>query len=87
MICMNSFGASNNYPHVWLVIYAGTLKQMIGFNQEVGSGGQDRKPAKCIIVPHENAKAGEYKEVPEDGLDHCGYAAVWTIIYPSKDCL
>lgn len=51
MVCTSAFGAGNDYPHVRLVIHAGTPGEMIGFIQECGRAGRDKLPAKCYTLP------------------------------------
>ncbi|KAG6895835.1 hypothetical protein C0992_012212 [Termitomyces sp. T32_za158] len=87
MICTNAFGAGNDYPHVRLVIHAGTPKQMINFVQEVGRAGRDGQRARCIVVPRSKSGMTEYTKRPLDDIDHRGYKAIWTMLYQSTMCL
>ncbi|KAF9020845.1 hypothetical protein BDZ89DRAFT_261214 [Hymenopellis radicata] len=50
MICTSAFSAGNDYPHIRLVLHAGTPGSMIDFIQEVGRGGRDHQPAKSVLL-------------------------------------
>ncbi|KAG6819759.1 hypothetical protein H0H93_008917 [Arthromyces matolae] len=87
MVCTHAFGAGNDYPHVRLVVHAGTPKQMIGYIQEVGRAGRDGQSASCVLIPRKRSTPGKYTGDPLDGFDHRGYQAVWNMVYRSTDCI
>ncbi|KAG6819212.1 hypothetical protein H0H93_014238 [Arthromyces matolae] len=84
MVCTHAFGAGNDYPHVRLVVHAGTPKQMISYIQEVGRGGRDGQWADCILIPSQKAR----KEPSSTSIDHRGHTAVHDMIYSSgNECI
>lgn len=51
MVTTSAFSCGNDYPHVRLVIHAGTPRQMMGYIQEISRGGRDQKPTPCYLLP------------------------------------
>lgn len=51
MICTSAFGTGNDYPHIRVVIHAGTPTEMIGFVQEISRAGRDKQSATCYTIP------------------------------------
>ncbi|KAG5337017.1 hypothetical protein C0989_011180 [Termitomyces sp. Mn162] len=82
MVCTSAFSAGNDYPHVRLVVHAGTPFEMVGYTQEVGRAGRDGRPAQCILVPR--LRANETNDSPED---HKGAFAISAMIFTSNVCL
>jgi len=81
MICTAAFGAGNDYPHVRLVIHAGTPREMIGCIQEKSRAGRDGQPAKCYFLPGPQQKM---PEIPPGEIDHKGQVAIYKWLYPTK---
>ena len=81
MICTAAFGAGNDYPHVRLVIHAGTPREMIGCIQEKSRAGRDGQPAKCYFLPK---SPGAIPEIPPDTIDHQGKIAMHQWLFPTR---
>ena len=81
MICTAAFGAGNDYPHVRLVIHAGTPQEMIGCIQEKSRAGRDGQPAKCYFLPR---SPGKVPEIPWETIDHQGKVAMYHWLFPPK---
>lgn len=81
MICTAAFGAGNDYPHVRLVIHAGTPQEMIGCIQEKSRAGRDGKPAKCYFLPR---LPGVEPVVPSGVIDHKGKVAMYKWLFSKK---
>jgi len=81
MVCTAAFSAGNNYPHVRLVLHAGTPQEMIGCIQEMSRGGRDHQPAKCYLLPK---RPGPPSNIPDGQIDHKGQQAMYDWIFPSK---
>ncbi|KAJ3505325.1 hypothetical protein NLJ89_g7481 [Agrocybe chaxingu] len=50
MVATSAFGTGNDYPHVRLIVHAGTPFDAISFIQEVSRAGRDRASATCILL-------------------------------------
>lgn len=83
MVCTNAFGAGNDYPHVRLVVHAGTPRHMVTYVQEVGRGGRDGKPAKCVVFPRSPGMTPKATEK----FDPKGELAFWTMLFGSNQCV
>ena len=85
MVCTAAFGAGNDYPHVRLVIHAGTPKEMIGCIQEKSRAGRDGQHAQCYFLPK---SPGKLPEIPSDKIDHQGKTAIHQWLFPTTSiCL
>ncbi len=51
MVSTCAFSCGNDYPHVRLVIHAGTPRQMMGYIQEISRGGRDKQQTFCYLLP------------------------------------
>ncbi len=87
MVCTSAFGAGNDYPHVRLVIHAGTPWSMIEYTQEKGRAGRDGKPAKSILLP--KAQSHHPQSTEDDLIDHKGHNAMFSLLFQgtSTSCL
>ena len=85
MICTAAFGAGNDYPHVRLVIHAGTPQEMIGCIQEKSRAGHDGQLAKCYFLPRSQ---GETPVISPNEIDHQGKVAMHQWLFPIEQvCL
>jgi len=50
----SAFGTGNDYPHVRLVIHAGSSIEMTNYIQEAARAGRDGHPARCYLLQHED---------------------------------
>jgi len=51
MVSTSAFSCGNDYPHIPLIIHAGTPREMIGYIQEISRGGRDKKQTFCYLLP------------------------------------
>ncbi|OBZ66042.1 ATP-dependent DNA helicase tlh2 [Grifola frondosa] len=84
MICTSAFGAGNDYPHVRLVIHAGSPQELVEFTQEKGRAGRDGDIARSWILPSPIPRSGR-PSIPEGEVDHKGRQAMYDLIYKPGD--
>lgn len=82
MVCTSAFGAGNDYQHTRLVIHAGSPFEMIGFIQEVGRAGRDKKPATCVLIP-----TSTWAPDLKGQIDFGGKKAMYKAITHNKSCI
>ncbi|KAF9521302.1 P-loop containing nucleoside triphosphate hydrolase protein, partial [Crepidotus variabilis] len=82
MICTCAFGAGNDYPHVRLIVHAGTPQDMVGYIQEISRAGRDKRHAKCYIIPN----LSQIPTIPRK-QDLTGKHACWEMIFGVQLCL
>ena len=85
MVCTHAFGAGNDYPHVPLVIHAGTPHHMMGYIQESSRAGRNKQPSRCIIIPR---KQGAPPTCPNP-IDHKGQRDMYDMLFGTNkgDCI
>ncbi|EPQ50228.1 hypothetical protein GLOTRDRAFT_134134 [Gloeophyllum trabeum ATCC 11539] len=86
MVCTEAYGAGNDYPHVRLVIHAGSPRSMTNYAQEAGRAGRDCQRAICIVLPHQGHRA---PSLVAGKIDHQGQQAMfeWLGSISSQICL
>lgn len=83
MVCTSAFGVGNDYPHVRLVIHAGTPIEMMGYTQESSRAGRDGEQAWAYILPYQQ----KAPVLQEGEIDHRGLQAAYNMIYGPGSCL
>ena len=54
MVCTSAFAAGSDWPHVRVVIIAGTPNRIVDTEQEFGRGGRDKRHAIAVIIPYKH---------------------------------
>lgn len=76
LVATSALYAGNHYPHIRLVIFAGTPTDMTGTTQGLTRAGRDGQLAHCYILPHKNA----YPFLPKNGgMDITGATQIITV--------
>lgn len=84
MVCTSAFSAGNDYPHVRLIIHAGTPMEMVDFIQGAGRAGRDGLKATIHILPFSESRNTTSQSITKD-LKGKEAIKVWT--YHTKTCL
>lgn len=84
MVCTGAFAAGNDYPHVRVVIHAGTPYDFSELSQAQGRAGRDRVHALACILPLSQS------QVHLDHSEHKGHPALERLLYKpttANDCI
>lgn len=83
MVSTAAFSAGNDYPHVRLVIHAGTPREMINYIQEISRGGRDSVRTYCYLLP-----TSPWTERSSKPLDHLlGVTEMHQMNFDGTECL
>jgi superfamily II DNA helicase RecQ len=81
MINTTAFGAGNDYPHVRVVIHAGSPKEMMGYTQEKSRSGCDKMPALSYVLPRKLGATTTQLVLPPGAIDHKGILIMFDWLY------
>lgn len=79
MVCTSAFAAGNDYPHVRVVIHAGTPLDFSDYVQSVGRAGRDQQHAVAWMVP---VVSSAVKTPADFASEHKGFRPLQDMIYP-----